>query len=229
MGSYEYKVITAPTRGARGPGVKGAEGRFAHSLEQAINQFAAEGWEYQRAETLPSEERSGLSSTQTVYRSILIFRRRKAGDLTAYDPRMLDGPNPRPLLLPTPDTDNEPVAADQDQGPDHGLNALLRRRAARLFPSGTPDPAVQPGFAEGQVPFDRQKPLGAEKKLNGFNGHFAGRKDDLEYYEDDVLEEDEMSATFYGSDTLEFSDHRAKFSQDESTQIPQQSEEKSIA
>lgn len=135
MGSYEYKVITAPTKGARGPGVKGADGRFANSLERAINDLAAEGWEYQRAETLPSDERTGLSSTQTVYRSLLIFRRKKRDDLGAYDPRMLDQPAAPTLLLPTPDG-NEEDSDRRDPGADHGLSALLRRRAARLFPEG---------------------------------------------------------------------------------------------
>ncbi len=72
---YEYKVIPAPARGRKGPGVKGAEGRFAHGLETAINELAIEGWEYLRADILPSEERQGLTSSQTVYRSMLVFRR----------------------------------------------------------------------------------------------------------------------------------------------------------
>ena len=81
MGSYEYKVVAAPTRGTRGPGAKGAEGRFALSLEDVMNRMAAEGWEYQRAETLPSEERAGLTNVQTVYRNVLVFRRPRSGDI----------------------------------------------------------------------------------------------------------------------------------------------------
>ncbi|MFN3209141.1 MAG: DUF4177 domain-containing protein [Roseovarius sp.] len=72
---YEYKVIPAPSKGRKGPGVKGAEGRFAHGLETVINELALEGWEYLRADILPSEERQGLTSSQTVYRSMLVFRR----------------------------------------------------------------------------------------------------------------------------------------------------------
>ncbi|MGK7755502.1 MULTISPECIES: DUF4177 domain-containing protein [unclassified Roseovarius] len=72
---YEYKVIPAPAKGRKGPGVKGAEGRFAHGLETVINELALEGWEYLRADILPSEERQGLTSSQTVYRSMLVFRR----------------------------------------------------------------------------------------------------------------------------------------------------------
>lgn len=75
MVRYEYKVIPAPAKGLKAPGVKGAEARFAHTLEQRMNEMAAEGWEYLRADILPSEERQGLTSTQTVYRSVLVFRR----------------------------------------------------------------------------------------------------------------------------------------------------------
>lgn len=72
---YEYKVIPAPAKGRKARGVKGAEARFSHALELVMNEWAADGWEYQRSDVLPSEERQGLTSTQTVYRSVLVFRR----------------------------------------------------------------------------------------------------------------------------------------------------------
>jgi hypothetical protein len=72
---FEYKVIPAPARGKKAPGVKGPAPRFALALEEVMNALAAEGWEYQRSDILPSEERQGLTSTQTVYRSVLVFRR----------------------------------------------------------------------------------------------------------------------------------------------------------
>jgi len=65
--SYEYKVVPAPSRGTRAKGVKGAPGRFSLSLEQVMNMLGAEGWEYQRTDTLPSEERQGLTGTTTTY------------------------------------------------------------------------------------------------------------------------------------------------------------------
>ncbi|MEM1152440.1 MAG: hypothetical protein AAGI03_18185 [Pseudomonadota bacterium] len=40
-----------------------------------MNTYAADGWEYQRADILPSEERRGLRAAQTVYRTVLVFRR----------------------------------------------------------------------------------------------------------------------------------------------------------
>lgn len=75
MALFEYKVLPAPTKGRKAPGVKGPEARFAHVLQQAINELAKDGWEYVRSDILPSEERQGLTSTHTVYRSMLIFRR----------------------------------------------------------------------------------------------------------------------------------------------------------
>ncbi|MEL7013926.1 MAG: DUF4177 domain-containing protein, partial [Pseudomonadota bacterium] len=72
---FEYKVTPAPARGQKGAGIKGAEARFAHGLETVINAHAAEGWDYLRAEILPSEERQGLTSSHIVYRSVLVFRR----------------------------------------------------------------------------------------------------------------------------------------------------------
>lgn len=72
---FEYKVIPAPARGKKAPGVKGPAPRFALALEEVMNALAAEGWEYQRSDILPSEERQGLTSTHTVYRSVLVFRR----------------------------------------------------------------------------------------------------------------------------------------------------------
>lgn len=72
---YEYKVVPAPSKPRKASKVKGNEARFAHGLEALMNELAGEGWQYQRADILPSEERRGLRSAQTVYRSVLVFRR----------------------------------------------------------------------------------------------------------------------------------------------------------
>lgn len=75
MQLFEYKVVPAPKKGQRGKGVKGADARFAHALEQLMNEHAATGWEYLRTDTLPAEERSGIASRTTVYQNMLVFRR----------------------------------------------------------------------------------------------------------------------------------------------------------
>ena len=75
MPIYEYKVIPAPTRGRKAPGVKTPEARFALGLEDMLNIMGQGGWDYLRSDILPSEERQGLTSSHTVYRSVLVFRR----------------------------------------------------------------------------------------------------------------------------------------------------------
>lgn len=75
MVQYEYKVVPAPTKGLRAKGVKTPEGRFANSVQSVLNTQGADGWEYLRAELLPSDERSGLTSSTTNWRNVLVFRR----------------------------------------------------------------------------------------------------------------------------------------------------------
>ncbi|MEP2716626.1 DUF4177 domain-containing protein [Pseudophaeobacter sp.] len=75
MQAFEYKVVPAPHKGTKAKGVKTPESRFANSIEITLNEMAAEGWEYQRAELLPSDERSGLTGSTTNWRNVLIFRR----------------------------------------------------------------------------------------------------------------------------------------------------------
>ena len=75
MQTYEYKVVPAPNKGKKARGVKSPEARFAFGIEEVLNEMAADGWEFQRAEMLPSEERSGLTGTKTNWRNLLVFRR----------------------------------------------------------------------------------------------------------------------------------------------------------
>lgn len=78
MFSYEYKVVPAPKKGLKGKGIKGSEARFANALASLMNEFGAEGWEYQRSDTLPCEERSGLRGKHTTFQNVLVFRRQIA-------------------------------------------------------------------------------------------------------------------------------------------------------
>jgi hypothetical protein len=75
MDRYEYRVIAAPARGAKVKGLKTPEERFASTLASVLNAQAREGWEFVRTETLPSEERQGLTGTRTVFHNMLVFRR----------------------------------------------------------------------------------------------------------------------------------------------------------
>lgn len=75
MQTFEYKAIPAPVRAKKIKGVSKAELRFAETLAEELNTQAAENWEFLRAETLPFEERQGLTGTRSGSRTLLIFRR----------------------------------------------------------------------------------------------------------------------------------------------------------
>lgn len=72
---YEYKVIAAPKKAVRGKGFRGAKDGFATALGTVMNQQAAEGWEYQRTDTLPQETRAGLTGKTTTFQNMMVFRR----------------------------------------------------------------------------------------------------------------------------------------------------------
>lgn len=135
MTRYEYKVIPAPAKGRKAPGVKTPEARFAHGLQEVMNELGAKGWEYLRSDLLPSEERQGLTSSQTVYRSVLVFRRPLANQAPAAisvtpderqepqvtSPPATDAPRqaepPEPPQTPEPPESPEPERASDDQNP----------------------------------------------------------------------------------------------------------------
>lgn len=75
MQRYEYKVVPAPRRGEKAKGAKTVEDRFAVALAHVMNDQGAEGWEYLRADTLPCEERVGLTGKATHFHHMLVFRR----------------------------------------------------------------------------------------------------------------------------------------------------------
>lgn len=75
MQAYEYRVIPAPRRGEKAKGAKTVAERFGVALAQLMNELAADGWDYLRADTLPCDERTGLTGTATHYHAMLVFRR----------------------------------------------------------------------------------------------------------------------------------------------------------
>ena len=114
---YEYQVIPAPTRGQKAKGIKAPEARFAYVVQELMNQMARDGWEFLRAETLPSIERSGLTSTTSVYRNLLVFRRPATGQEVAPAPEPIETPEPEPEpdpdLEPAPDLASETTATPE--------------------------------------------------------------------------------------------------------------------
>lgn len=89
MQRHEYKVVPAPNRGEKARGLKTPADRFANALASLMNEYARDGWEYLRAETLPSEERSGFTKRTTVYHAVLVFRRALPDEAAEEAPRKL--------------------------------------------------------------------------------------------------------------------------------------------
>ena len=75
MPVYEYKVVPAPKKGLKGKGLKTTDARFANAMMVEMNELGVEGWEYQRTDTLPCEERTGLRGRNTTFLNMLVFRR----------------------------------------------------------------------------------------------------------------------------------------------------------
>lgn len=108
MTEYEYRVVPAPDRGEKARGAKTAGERYAQAMTSLLNRMGREGWEYVRADMLPSEERTGLTRRTTVYHHMLVFRRgQTAGAAEApAAPRQLttDAPVGRAPRLESPTT-----------------------------------------------------------------------------------------------------------------------------
>ena len=131
MAGWEYKVLPAPTKGVKGKGVKGPEARLANALEGLKNEMAGAGWEFQRAETLPSTERSGLTGSTTEWRNVLVFRRAVTEAIDDFAPELLPAPNvvtePEPQDAPeAPAAEIDPEVADaEDTAGRPGATQLL--------------------------------------------------------------------------------------------------------
>ena len=130
MQNYEYKVVPAPNRGKKARGVKTPEARFANGIEGVLNEMAAEGWEYQRAEMLPSEERAGLTGTKTTWRNLLVFRRALAA--ATHSAPTLATTEPTPATAPS-----EAAAPEADAEPSEGTERVA---APSAQPAAAPAP-----------------------------------------------------------------------------------------
>ena len=153
---YEYKVVPAPTKPKKAPRVKGAEAKFAHSLEAVMNTYAADGWEYQRADILPSEERRGLRASQTVYRTVLVFRRAIEEVTTALETAPLralpdDAHAPEtPAASETPDVSEAPEVEEVSEA-EHVTEAERRSRFSLVGPARRNREAPAPPLAAPHV------------------------------------------------------------------------------
>ncbi|MEL7116754.1 MAG: DUF4177 domain-containing protein [Pseudomonadota bacterium] len=144
MPRYEYKVIPAPKKPGKIKGVRGTDNKFAAELSNIMNEYGASGWEYQRTDTLPCEERQGLTGRVTTFQNMLVFRREI--NVVAEEPAPL-------AIAVQPDVTPEP---ESDPIPEPTL--AFRRDAA-------PEPVSEPA-AEASEPVD-QPALAALKITEG--------------------------------------------------------------
>jgi hypothetical protein len=150
MTHYDYKVIPAPKKVKRVKGVSGAEELFALTLTDSINEVARQGWEYVRAEHLPSEAPRGwLRAAVTGDQAVLVFRRPRE----SLAPRLASvrtDPAADVALPPEPEAPRAVPAAERvvvDR-----LKTSFRRAEPKLYfdeaPDAGPAPAPHLGPAE---------------------------------------------------------------------------------
>jgi hypothetical protein len=128
MTSFEYKVMPAPMRGLKAKGVKGTPARFANALETVMNDLGAEGWEYQRTDTLPVQERQGLTGKTTSFQNMLVFRRAIVSDVADLTPvaALIEDQSAQPIVedaVPIADTSDDDVAQDAPASDDSATAA----------------------------------------------------------------------------------------------------------
>lgn len=116
MQRYEFKVVPAPRRGEKLRGIKTAEDRFAHTLMQVMNDLGRDGWDYVRADTLPCDERVGLTGTKTSFQNMLVFRRIVEAD-AALQPTRLMSVEPVPAAAPRLGSAESPSGPSPAIGP----------------------------------------------------------------------------------------------------------------
>jgi hypothetical protein len=153
MTTFEYKVVPAPKRGLKGKGVRGSDAKFANALQSVMNEHGSDGWEYQRTDTLPCEERQGLTGKTTTFQNMLVFRRTAASDITELQPELIEqqeplaiAPERRAVLAAVPELETAPeddasvdadriaatLADGQPEPTDSSLSPALRNRVAQI-------------------------------------------------------------------------------------------------
>ena len=130
MPNYEYKVVPAPRKGLRAKGIRGAENKFANALQDVMNTQAADGWEYFRTDTLPCDERQGLTGRSTTFQNMLVFRRIRPEETRTKTPAFVGGTE-----TPAPQTTPHETAhpADEGDGPSQSaVEASFESAASRM-------------------------------------------------------------------------------------------------
>jgi len=130
MKRYEYKVVPAPKKGEKAKAAKTTAERFAVALTALMNKMGMDGWDYIRADTLPCDERVGLTGTKTQFQNMLVFRR----EMIADPPEMfmpLEAAKPYPPIIRAPKTPVQPEAViDPDQSDLERLDGVSKSSTA---------------------------------------------------------------------------------------------------
>ena len=161
MPRYEYKVVPAPKKPGKIKGVRGTEAKFAAELAGLMNEYGAEGWEYQRTDTLPCEERQGLTGKTTTFQNMLVFRREV---VSVVDSALSETHRPSVALRAVEDAPIEdltpeetPGAADEPREATEPATAargpmVTFRSASIAASSETPPVAATRDVPEGKAP-----------------------------------------------------------------------------
>ncbi|MFO1209913.1 MAG: DUF4177 domain-containing protein [Amaricoccus sp.] len=145
MTQYDYKVVPAPRRAKKIRGIKGTEELFAHTLTDAINEVARQGWEYVRAEHLPAEgPRGWFRSAAAGEQTVLVFRRAR----DAMGPRLAASHEAGFDVEPAPVMATERVVraepAPRHREPSLRIEPLPPSEAVDPFPTPLRPPRIGP-------------------------------------------------------------------------------------
>lgn len=159
--TYEYLAIAAPTRGEKAKGAKTQAERYAVALSATINEMASEGWEYLRAETLPAEERSGLTGRTTVFHNLLVFRRATEADAAQSAAAPVTTATEAPAPAPTPRPEPAPAAPKETAAKDAEVTPAAEPAKAPEAPAAK---TASPVFSQPMTSADETNRLGPAKR-----------------------------------------------------------------
>lgn len=116
MQRFEYKIVPSPRKGEKSREARTTPDRFALALTTLMNRLGQDGWDYLRADTLPCDERVGLTGSKTTFQSMLVFRR-ETSEVIADAPARLSAVEPEPTFVPTLGAAAAPTGAAPSLGP----------------------------------------------------------------------------------------------------------------
>ena len=139
MQMYEYLALPAPRKGSKVKGLKTPAERYAHAITELMNEVAAEGWEFWRSETLPSDERKGFRGTMVVENHLMIFRRLSAEAIAEHLGERDAAPAAPTVPAPPRPERTDPVLLERSGG-DQQIHDTRREPMFRAHNGGSEEP-----------------------------------------------------------------------------------------